>query len=337
MKDALGQVIYVGKSKRLRHRVQSYFRITSNHSTKIRKLITHIHDFDIIKTDTEFEALLLEWQLIQEIRPTYNRQMKTPEAFTYLTVKKVGKLYRMRMSTHPLQESNGWSFGPYSSKKAVNRAIQGLKEMYQLECSNPAINGSPCLNYSIGLCRGICLGGKAVDEHNEILRKFTSLLLGKNNQLLMEMQAEMERLSQALDFEKAATYRNYIQAFLSLLQKEEVMDFTEGNHQFLVAEKLDNDNVKIFVIWRTDVLFSKLYKQGANLEEIEVDVLHTLHRATPIQPEQVGRYEIDKAQIIYSYLRSDKCQYKLLTKEEIQSLGEILVDWLSCRSCPERE
>ena len=321
MKDTHGEIIYVGKSKSLRQRVQSYFRAGANHSSKVRKLVTHIRDLEIIETDTEFEALLLEWQLIQEIRPTYNRQMKTPEAFVYLTVRKVGKLFRMRLATHPLQGEDGWSFGPYSSKKNVNFALLGLREIYRLQCSNPAINGSPCLNYSLGLCRGICLGGKAVDEHNEIVTRFVTMLQGNSNELLLEVEQEMQSLAEDLSFEKAARYRNYLQAFLSLLQKEEVKDFTEGNQQFLVVEKLADGRWKVLVIWRTDVLLNDVYEDPS---KVVADVRHILETASPIRSQKVNRFEIDKAHIIYRYLRSGDCKYAVLGSEEVKELEAVV-------------
>ncbi|ART75244.1 hypothetical protein B4U37_03930 [Sutcliffiella horikoshii] len=334
MKDSIGQVIYVGKSKRLRQRVQSYFRESSNHSNKIRKLVKHIRDLEIIETDTEFEALLLEWQLIQEIRPQYNRQMKTPEAFLYLTIRKVGKLYRLRPSTQPLRGGGGWSFGPYTSRKTVSFAIRGLKDVYRLNCSNPAINGSPCLNYSLGLCRGICLGGKAVGEYNASVEQLIALLNGESAELLEDMQREMNQLAADLDFERAAKYRNCIQSLQALLQKEDVMDFTEGNHLMLVVERLDENRVKCFVIRRTDVLFSEVYGGGNGVsEEVRHDIFARLSReladAGPASAREVSRFEIDKAQIIYSYLRSGKCKYKMVGREDLDALDAVISDVFS--------
>jgi len=331
MKDSLGQVIYVGKSKRLRQRVQSYFRESSAHSNKVRKLVKHIHDLEIMETDTEFEALLLEWQLIQEIRPQYNRQMKTPEAFLYLTIRKVGKLYRLRPSTQPLRGGDGWSFGPYTSRKTVSFAIRGLKDVYRLDCSNPAINGSPCLNYSLGLCRGICLGGKAVGEYNEIVEQLIALLTGESAQLLEDLQREMGKLAADLDFERAATYRNCIQSLQALLQKEDVMDFTEGNHLMIVTEKLDERRVKCFLIRRTDVLFSEVYGGGEGMDEgvlqkIIARLSGELIDAVPAPSREVSRFEIDKAQIIYSYLRSGKCKYKMVGREDLDALERVVLE-----------
>lgn len=329
MKDSLGQVIYVGKSKRLRQRVQSYFRESSAHSNKVRKLVKHIHDLEIMETDTEFEALLLEWQLIQEIRPQFNRQMKTPEAFLYLTIRKVGKLYRLRPSTQPLRGGDGWSFGPYTSRKTVSFAIRGLKDVYRLDCSNPAINGSPCLNYSLGICRGICLGGKAVGEYNEIVEQLIALLNGESAQLLEDLQREMGKLAADLDFERAATYRNCIQSLQALLQKEDVMDFTEGNHLMIVAERLDEQRVKCFLIRRTDVLFSEVYVGGDGMDEgvlqkITARLSRELSDVAPAEAREVSRFEIDKAQIIYSYLRSGKCKYKMVGREDLDALESMV-------------
>jgi excinuclease ABC subunit C len=332
MKDSAGQVIYVGKSKQLRKRVQSYFRSSPTHTPKVRKLVKHIRDVEIVETDTEFEAFLLEWQLIQEIRPQYNRQMKTPEAFLFLNVRKVGKLYRIRMSTQPLSGDDGWSFGPYTNKKTISRAIWGLKDVYRLQCSNPAINGSPCLNYSLGLCRGICLGGKAVGEYNKLVEQLVSLLNGEDSRLLEDMQGQMMELAEELAFERAAQYRNYIQSLQSLLQKEEVMDFTEGNHVMMVAERLQEEKVKFFLIRRTDVLFSGVFEVGSSesdnvLAKIKSQVWSWLDGVVSEageQVQQVTRYEIDKAQIIYSYLRSGKCRYAMISSNELDGLGRML-------------
>ncbi|WP_241773318.1 UvrB/UvrC motif-containing protein [Bacillus sp. LL01] len=237
------------------------------------------------------------------------------------------------MYTQPLRGDVGWSFGPYTSKKAVSRAIYGLKDVYRLQCSNPAINGSPCLNYSLGLCRGICLGGKALAEYNQIAEQLVSLLKGEDSRLLEDMQRQMAQHAEDLAFERAAQYRNYIQSLQGLLRKEEVMDFTAGNHVMMVAERLNEERVKLFLIRRTDVLFSGIYKvdvsdngvnAGKSLSEIKAKVLLELDDTAPAEPRQISRFEIDKAQIIYSYLRSGKCRYAMVSEDEVYALEKVI-------------
>lgn len=128
MKDSLNSVIYVGKSKNLKSRVASYFQNSKSHTPKILKLVKNLRDFDYILTDTEFEAFMLECKLIKQMKNEY--------------VKNDGNLY----------------FGPYTSKNTIERGIQGIKECCKIFCSNNFQKASCCLNYSLGLCLGMCLG-----------------------------------------------------------------------------------------------------------------------------------------------------------------------------------
>ena len=116
MKDAGGSIIYVGKSKNLKTRVGSYFQNSKNHSNKVKKLVKHLKDFDIIVTDTEFEALLLEARYIHELKPLYNRLMKNPKSYPYILFEKENRYYQMKYSTVASSDRETISFGPYSSK-----------------------------------------------------------------------------------------------------------------------------------------------------------------------------------------------------------------------------
>lgn len=126
MKDSQGHILYVGKAKSLKKRVQSYFQNTKNHSPKIKKLVSHLKDFDIIQTDTEFDAFMLECHLIKEIKPHYNRMMKSPQSFTYLVINSNKKVRTIDVITHPSENENSYIFGPFTSRSLVERAINGI-------------------------------------------------------------------------------------------------------------------------------------------------------------------------------------------------------------------
>ncbi len=220
MKDSQGQTLYVGKAKNLKNRVQSYFRNSTNHSPKIKKLVKHLRDFDYILTDTEFEAFMLECQLIKSIKPLYNRMMKSPQSFIYISISLTGNHRKIDIAFNPIENDGKVYFGPFTSRRNVERALRGLKDCFKLNCSNPNGLNSACLNYSLGSCLGRCLGGPAEQQYNDIVDRFIGLLKGTDMSILEDMNQMMLNASEAFDFEAASAYRDHIQAVSSLLKKK---------------------------------------------------------------------------------------------------------------------
>lgn len=134
MKDSQGQTLYVGKAKNLKNRVQSYFRNSTNHSPKIKKLVKHLRDFDYIQTDTEFEAFMLECQLIKSIKPLYNRMMKSPQSFIYISIGLIGNHRKIDIVFEPNENDGKVYLGPFTSRRNVERAIRALKDCFKLNC-----------------------------------------------------------------------------------------------------------------------------------------------------------------------------------------------------------
>ncbi|HYK75049.1 MAG TPA: UvrB/UvrC motif-containing protein, partial [Pseudoneobacillus sp.] len=320
MKDSQDLVIYVGKAKNLRNRVSSYFRNNKGHSPKIKKLVQHLKDFDYILTDTEFEAFMLECHMIKELKPIYNRVMKNPQAFCYIQILLNQGHQDIKITYHPIEKDGNLYFGPFTNRSSVEKAILGIKEGYKILCGHRYKKGQPCLNYSLGLCRGICLGGPVEKEYQQILDKIIALLNGTDMILIDEMKKMMLEASEQFDFEAAAKYRDYIEAVHSLLNKEKVIAFTEEDHQILMTEPLGEQTFKLFLIKRTDVLFSEKFRldstnQNQNLGKIK-NHIHTHFKTTePVSSLQVSKYEIDQAQIIYSYLKRDDIKLVIIPKE----------------------
>jgi len=141
MKDGLGHIIYVGKAKQLKRRVKSYFQNSKSHSPKVKQLVRNIKDLDIILTDTEFEAFMLECKLIKEIKPMYNRKMKNPQAYTYIVIEADDKMRSLEITYDPADQKGNHIWGPYTSRSTVERAVQGIKESSKILCSNPSFKG----------------------------------------------------------------------------------------------------------------------------------------------------------------------------------------------------
>lgn len=168
MKDSLNSIIYVGKSKNLKSRVGSYFQNSKSHTPKVMKMVKNIRDFEYILTDTEFEAFMLECKLIHEIKHEYNRKMKSPMSYTYIKIGTKEKYPKIEISSECSDIDNNLYFGPYTSRNTVERGIEGLKTWGKILCSSNFEKASPCLNYSLGSCIGMCFSasGKNIPSYS---------------------------------------------------------------------------------------------------------------------------------------------------------------------------
>lgn len=277
MKDSHNGIIYVGKSKNLKQRVQSYFQHSKAHSRKIEKLVKNIKDFDFILTDTEFEAFMLECQLIKEIKPFYNKLMKNPLSYTYIVIQMNKKYRKIEITNFPIEKEDHLYFGPFTSKSTVERAFQGLKECFKINCSTPSKKNTPCLNYTLGLCIGMCLGGSAVEQYNRIIDQIIDLFNGSDTSLLERMQERMLHASEEFDFETATKYRDCINAIKALLNKEKVIAFTEANKNIITLEYLNESSFKLFLIKGRRVLYSeKYFLQNQNIEQLSQMIKKTI-------------------------------------------------------------
>lgn len=332
MKDSLGGIIYVGKSKTLKKRVQSYFHNSKSHPPKVKKLVKHIKDLDHILTDTEFEAFMLECKLIQELKPMYNRRMKNPLAYTYIVIPQTEGLHRIEITNNPHAHDSHLHFGPYAANKnAVEKAVQRIQESFRIACNHPNSGGTACLNYSLGLCLGMCLGGEAIKEYNQVMERLISLLGGKDQSLYEELERRMLEASEQYDFETAAKYRDDLDAVNFLLYKQKVIGFTQENQNIVIVESLSENTEKLFFIQRNNIIYSEKYtvdRTGIETlcEEIKAKIVN--HFKTDRAPVsiQVRRDEIDEAQIIYSYLQSSDCNYILIPEEWLESEDHTLMD-----------
>ena len=339
MKDSQGRIIYVGKSKKLKQRVQSYFMNNKTHSRKIIQLVKTLKDFDTIQTDTEFEAFLLECQLIQEIKPYFNRMLKNPHAYTYIKIHLEEEIPRISLTKKIDEENKDFYFGPFTSKSTVEKAIDGLKTFYKIDCQNPGNRKSPCLNHTLGLCIGICLGGSVIEQYKEIIQKIIDLLNGMDKRVLEEMNERMVQAADQFDFKTAGKYRDSIQAIRSLVKKEQVIEFTEANKNIVILEYLDENTIKIFLVKGKDVLYSENYHLNEHTNEslekiIQENIFYYFGTQLQESAKSVDKEEIDEAQIIYSYLQSNNCQYffvpkKWIKQKDIEKIGRKIIKLLS--------
>ena len=213
MKDALGQIIYIGKAKILRNRVSQYFANLASHTAKTRQMVSKIDSFETIFADSEFEALLLENTLIKRHKPKYNILLKDDKGYPFVAI---SRDEYPRFSIESAVKSKDLEYyGPYGARGAANAAIDLLKQTFLLPtCSKvfPRDFGKerPCLRYQMKKCCGVCTGRISAKEYNAIIDQCRSLLKGNDKDLIKQLEAEMEQYAEELEFEKAAVCRDRI-------------------------------------------------------------------------------------------------------------------------------
>ncbi|PTB33603.1 excinuclease ABC subunit UvrC [Photobacterium phosphoreum] len=221
MYDASGEVIYVGKAKDLKKRLASYFR-TNVVAEKTRALVKNINKVDVTVTHTETEALILEHNYIKQYLPKYNVLLRDDKSYPYILL---SASKHPRLSIHRgVKRRKGEYFGPYPDVSAVRESLHLMQKIFpirQCEDSIYANRSRPCLMYQIGRCSGPCVAGLVSDDDYQQQVQWVRLFLqGKDRQVINIMVEKMEQASMSLDFERAAIYRDQIQALRRIQEQQ---------------------------------------------------------------------------------------------------------------------
>ena len=224
-KDEFGQIIYVGKAVSLRNRVRQYFQSSKNQTPKTREMVKHIAEFEYITAGSEMEALILECNLIKRYRPKYNIVLRDDKTYPYIKVT-LKEQYPRVLKTRRVVNDGSKYFGPYADAGSVNTMISLLNSVYCLKRCNAQSfpeGFTPCLNYHIHECRGICRGGVDREEYMKSVEKAMDFLAGKDRELVKELDSRMEKAAAELRFEDAAVIRDQLAAIDSLQEKQRVV------------------------------------------------------------------------------------------------------------------
>lgn len=224
MRDKQGQVIYVGKAKKLKNRVSQYFQDTASHSPKTRIMVSKVADFDVIVASSEFEALVLECSLIKRHLPRYNILLKDDKGYPYVRLDMNEQYPRITMVSKPLDDDAKY-FGPYGGRSTTQGIIDAIHATLRLpSCSKkfPRDIGKdrPCLHYHMGQCDGWCLTGKSYQAYLDAVEQAKLLLEGKYKAVASSLRKQMLEASDDLNFELAASLRDRLNAVERLGQKQ---------------------------------------------------------------------------------------------------------------------
>ena len=217
-KDKNGTIIYVGKAKNLRNRVRSYFR--GSHDTKTEALVSEIVDFEFIVTESNIEALLLEINLIKENKPKYNIMLKDDKSYPFIKI--TNERYPRLIITRQVKKDGGLYFGPYPDVGATNEIKRLLDRIFPFrKCTNPP--SKVCFYYHIGQCMAHTICKKDEDYFKSMAQEVSDFLKGQDDKIIDDLKGKMAAAAQTMEFERAAEYRDLIQAIGTLRTKQRVM------------------------------------------------------------------------------------------------------------------
>ena len=217
-KDKNGTIIYVGKAKNLRNRVRSYFR--GSHDTKTEALVSEIVDFEFIVTESNIEALLLEINLIKENKPKYNIMLKDDKSYPFIKI--TNERYPRLIITRQVKKDGGLYFGPYPDVGAANEIKRLLDRIFPFrKCTNPP--SKVCFYYHIGQCMAHTICKKDETYFKSMAQEVSDFLKGQDDKIIDDLKGKMTVAAQSMEFERAAEYRDLIQAIGTLRTKQRVM------------------------------------------------------------------------------------------------------------------
>ncbi len=246
-KDKGGKVLYVGKAKNLRNRVRQYFQKSRSLGPRIEQMLSKATDLEVIVTDTEVEALILEANLIKKYRPRYNVSLKDDKSYPYIVI--TGEPYPRVFITRQVRRDGSRYFGPYTDVKNVRSALKAIRDIFMIRSCNFFIDAEAigkkkfkvCLDYHIKKCEGPCEGLVTQEKYNAMIDQVASLLRGKTGTLIRSLKGEMELHAAARRYEEAAVIRDRIKGLEAYSERQKAVDL-DATDRDIMAFAADGDD-----------------------------------------------------------------------------------------------
>lgn len=279
MFNAAGEVIYVGKAVSLKNRVRQYFQSSKNHTPKVRAMVSHIADFETLRTANETEALTLESNLIKQFRPRYNILLKDDKHFPYVRIDYRQDFPRVEI-VRRVQNDGARYLGPFLSGIALRDGMNVVREHFPVRHCRKDLKKAmarrerPCLMYHVGKCCAPCSGNVSRAEYHAMLDEISAFLTGHTERVLRELNERMQQAAESLQFERAAALRDSIRAVETLRDKQAAI----GTHKHMMdvfALGRLNESVLVFALFVRDgkVIGTEKFRMGAGDGETEEEIL----------------------------------------------------------------
>ena len=308
MRDKDDNIIYVGKAVSLRNRVRQYFR-KNDRTARIEKMISLIDHFEYIVVDNEAEALILECNLIKKNRPKFNVLLKDDKTYPYIKIDLKSDYPGVFITRRVINDGSKY-FGPYANPGAAREMVDFIKQKYKIrQCRTLKERTRPCLNYHINRCLAPCMGYVTKEEYRKQIDEIIDLLDGKIEKVIKELEQEMKKASEKLDFEQAAYLRDRIQAIERVSEKQKVSNISENNIDVIGIAKSELEIcIEIFFVRGSKMIGREHYFYN-DLKDMEDS-------------------EILSGFMKQYYLDNPNIPNKIMIREELEE-KEALEQWLS--------
>ncbi|ALB41454.1 MULTISPECIES: excinuclease ABC subunit UvrC [Nostocales] len=333
LRDGSDRLIYIGKSRKLRSRVRSYFRDSTNKTERINTMVKLVTEIEFIVTDTEAEALALEANLIKQHQPYFNVLLKDDKKYPYLCITWSDEYPRIFITRkRQLGKAKDKYYGPYTDSGLLREIVHLCKKIFPLrQRPQPLFKDRPCLNYDIGRCPGVCQKLVSPVEYAKIVQKVAMVFQGRTQELIDILTAQMETAAAELNFETAAKIRDQIGALKSLhaAQKVSLPDDTVSRDAIALAADDQHAYIQLFQI-RAGQLVGRLAfvadshpEPGAILQRVLEEHYQTAE-SVEIPSEVLVQHDLPDSEILSAILTERKGRKVTIFNPLRQSKAELI-------------
>ncbi len=311
MKGAKDEVLYIGKARRLRNRVRSYFNNSAEHSEKTRRLRDRIRDIDFIVERNEVKALILEETLIKRHLPHFNIALKDNKRYPYIRISWQDDFPRVDVTRRIVHDGSRY-FGPYVAMWAAQDTLQTLRKVFPYLTCDRDIDGRDeraCLYHDIQLCNAPCIGAVDREAYRAMIAGLMAVLRGKSEDIVARLSAEMEEAAAGLNFERAASLRDQLRAIDMITQKNRTVGHSLSNHDVIALARDRHDAVvQILFIRNGRLIGSDSHALAGTLDESDGNVVGAFlkrfyNQASEIPKELILPNHVEEARIIEQWLK----------------------------------
>ncbi len=338
MKDDGGKIIYIGKAKILRNRVRTYFAQAPEINPKVAALKSKIADFELIVTDNEIEALILEANLVKKHKPRYNINLKDDKRYPFLMITQDDDFPRL-VVTRTMRRDDGIYFGPYANVGGMRETYKMITRLFKLrtcklKIPHPKGEGryKVCLQYHIKRCDGPCVGLQSKADYDKEVQKVIKLLQGKSASLIDQLQVEMKQLALDQNYEEAARVRDQIRTIEAIMQKQKVVADHAVNRDIIAFARSGGDIAAVVLQLRDGLLigrqnFHLKADAGDNESDIAESFFKQYYLSSTMVPEEVySSFQPEDEKLIQQWLtqrRGDRVELQVPQKGEKLRLVEM--------------
>lgn len=335
MHDEKDEIIYVGKAISLKNRVRQYFQSSRSKTAKIEQMVSKIHHFEYIITDSELEALVLECNLIKEYQPRYNTMLKDGKTYPYIKVT-IQEAFPRILLAREMKKDKCKYFGPYTNGGAIKDILELLQKLYQIRTCNRVLprdigKDRPCLNYHMKQCNAPCQGLIEEKTYREAIQKAIDFLNGNYGEIAKELEEKMMAASEAMEYEKAKEYRDLLGSVKQIAQKQKITSSEMEDRDVIAFAQEEADAVvQVFFIRDGKLIGREHFYLTVALQESREQIMTSFikqyYAGTPFIPKELLLQEhVEEQEVLIEWL-SEKRGQKVSIRVPKKGQKEKLVD-----------